>query len=126
MSHDINNMNMVAMGKIEMLKQAGICEEKAVAMLDGALDMLTSSSQLMRTSGRYRGRRRAGWRTGRRPVRRPGRREEEVLRHAGQGHRHRHPYVEKDSCLVLANGLIEDIFANLVGNSIKHSTPGRP
>jgi PAS domain S-box-containing protein len=127
MSHDINNMNMVALGNLEVLKQARICDERAAGMLDGAVEMLTSSSQLIANlrkiqlaeSGELKNqvsdlcdileevkRKYSGI---------PGKDVTITIR-----------YIDKDSCMVLANNLIADIFGNLVDNAIKHSIPGRP
>jgi signal transduction histidine kinase len=35
-------------------------------------------------------------------------------------------YEKSNGCMVMAGRLIEDVFSNLVGNSIKHADPGKP
>ncbi len=127
MSHDINNMNMVAMGKIELLKGAVGENASAVALLDGALDMLKGSSQLIENVRKIQKAEQGGLETGivdlcdvledvkKKYSAMPGR---EIAIGIS--------YEKSDGCLVLANRLIEDVFSNLVGNSIKHADPGKP
>jgi signal transduction histidine kinase len=127
MSHDINNMNMVAMGKIEMLKGAVSGDSNAVALLEGALGMLRGSSQLIENVRKIQKAEQGGL-------------EREivdlcdVLENVKKKYSHMPDrevkinilYREKGSCMILANRLIEDVFSNLVDNAIKHSVPGKP
>jgi len=127
MSHDINNMNMVAMGKIELLKGAVAGDEKAVALLEGALDMLRSSSRLIENVRKIQQAEQGGLETEivdlcdvledvkKKYSAMPGRDIAIRIRHE-----------ISNGCLVLAGRLIEDVFSNLVGNSVKHADPGKP
>lgn len=127
MSHDINNMNQVALGNLEMLKQAGLCSEKGIAMLDGALEMLTSSSQLIANLRKIQKAESRELETQivdacsvlkemtRKFSGMPGKDVAIDIRH-----------INNDSCKVMANNLIADIFGNLIDNAIKHAIPGRP
>ncbi len=127
MSHDINNMDMVAMGKIEMALRLIKSNKDAVALLDGALDMLKGSSQLIENVRKIQKAEKGGLETGivdlcdvledvkKKYSAMPGRDVAIGIR-----------YEKSDGCLVLANRLIEDVFSNLIGNSIKHADPGKP
>jgi signal transduction histidine kinase len=127
MSHDINNMNMVAMGKIELLKGAVAGDENAAALAEGALDMLRGSSQLIENVRKIQRAEQGGLETEivdlcdvledvkKKYSDMPGRDVDIGIR-----------YQETNGCMVLANRLIVDVFSNLVGNSIKHADPGRP
>jgi signal transduction histidine kinase len=127
MSHDINNMNMVAMGKIELLKGALGENARALELLDGALDMLKGSSQLIENVRKIQKAERGRLETGiidlcdiledvkKKYSAMPGR---DVTIDIS--------YEKSNGCLVLDNRLLEDVFTNLVGNSIKHADPGKP
>jgi PAS domain S-box-containing protein len=127
MSHDINNMNMVAMGKIELLKGAVAGDEKALALLDGALDMLRSSSQLIENVRKIQKAEQGGLET--EIVDLCDVLEDVKKKYSAMPGRDiaiRIRYEKSNGCLVLASRLIEDVFSNLVGNSIKHADPGKP
>jgi PAS domain S-box-containing protein len=127
MSHDINNMNMVAMGKIELLKGAVAGDEKAGALLDGALDMLKSSSQLIENVRKIQKAELGGLETeivDLCDVLKEVRKKYSDM--PGKDVTINISYEKSDGCLVLASRLIEDVFLNLVGNSIKHASPGKP
>jgi PAS domain S-box-containing protein len=127
MSHDINNMNMVAMGKIEMALRLMGEHKDAVELLDGALEMLRGSSQLIENVRKIQKAEKGGL-------------EAEIVdlcdiledvkkKYSAMPGRDiviGISYEKSNGCLVLANRLIEDVFSNLVGNSIKHADPGKP
>jgi PAS domain S-box-containing protein len=127
MSHDINNMDMVAMGKIEMALQLIHEHRDVVELLDGAQDMLRGSSQLIENVRKIQRAEQGRLETGmvdlcdvledvkKKYSAMPGMDIAIDIR-----------YEESNGCLVLANRLIEDVFSNLVGNSIKHADPGKP
>ena len=127
MSHDINNMNMVAMGNLEMIQQALAGDENAARLLNGALEMLRSSSQLIENVSKLQQAGHGGLEARiidlcdvledvkKKYSKVPDREVKITIR-----------YHETGSCLVTANRLIEDVFSNLVGNSIKHSARDRP
>jgi PAS domain S-box-containing protein len=127
MSHDINNMNMVAMGKIEMLKSAIAGDRNAVGLLNGALDMLSSSSRLIDIVSKIQKAEQKGLET--KMVNLCDVLEDVKKKYSampGKEVRICISYLDTNSCMVRANRLIEDIFSNLVENSIKHSVPGKP
>jgi PAS domain S-box-containing protein len=127
MSHDINNMNMVAIGKIELLKGAVAGDENAVALLDGALDMLRSSSKLIENVRKIQRAEQGGLET--EIVDLCDVLEDVKKKYSAMPGRDiaiNIQYEKSNGCLVLAGRLIEDVFSNLIGNSIKHADPGKP
>ncbi len=124
MGHDINNMNQVATGYAEMALQK---LDSGEALNDGdrylltkTMDMLNTSSMLIENVGKIR-----RIKTGELNV------EEidlaEMIAELRSTH-FRAPgrkvdihYTVSDDCVIRANGLIRDIFYNLIGNAIKHS-----
>jgi len=127
MSHDINNMNMVAMGYIEMAGDAGRSGEEIVALLAKSHEMLEGSSQLIDN------------------VRKLQRAETGNIEAAivdlcdiidrvkkkysdipGMDVKINVKHAEKNRCIVMASNLLDDVFSNLVSNSIRHSEPDTP
>jgi signal transduction histidine kinase len=121
MAHDINNLNQVAMGYLELAKDTLRLDKDHMVLLDKPLEMLDNSSKLIdnvRKIQRARG--------GGRPSETidigvmlealkkeysivPGR---EVLINFDQ----------EPGQFVLADELLRDVFENIIGNAIKHST----
>ncbi len=127
MSHDINNMNMVAMGDLEMTQRLVAGNADAAKLLNGALDMLKSSSQLIENVSKLQQAEQGGLET--RVVDLCDILEDVKKKYTKVSGREvtiNVRYQEKNGCLVVANRLIEDVYSNLVGNSIKHALPGRP
>jgi signal transduction histidine kinase len=127
MSHDINNMNMVAMGNLEMIQQALAGDENAARLLNGALDMLRSSSQLIENVSKLQQAGHGGLEA--RMINLCNVMEEVKKKYSKVPDREVKisiSYHDPGNCLVTANRLIEDVFSNLVGNSIKHSARDRP
>jgi PAS domain S-box-containing protein len=127
MSHDINNMNMVAMGDLEMAQRLVAGNKDAARLLNGALGMLESSSQLIDNVSKLQRAEQGGLET--RIIDLCDVLEEVKKKYAKAPDREvtiNIRYHEKGGCLVIANRLIEDVYSNLVGNSIKHALPGRP
>jgi len=124
MGHDINNMNQVAAGYTEIAMQkldsGGILDSNDLYLLSKTMDMLNISSMLIENVGKIR-----RVKTGELNV-------EEIdlakmiaeLRSTNfkaPGKNVAIQYEVDDNCVILANGLIRDIFYNLIGNAIKHS-----
>ena len=125
MGHDINNMNQVAMGFLEIaldiIKTEGKVDKTNIDLIAKPYEMLLNSSQLIDNVRKIQ-REKAG-------------RYEHLVMDMGkvlQDVKNSNFAVEdrdikieltKDSeCQVAANELLKDIFINLVGNSIKHSS----
>lgn len=121
MGHDINNMNQVALGYLEMARNELKLKESEHKFLDKPIEILRNSSQLIdcvrkiliAKAGEIRlesvdlGKILDSVRIGYLNV--PGR---EVIIN----------YTPVEGCFAYANELLKDVFSNLVGNSIKHSS----
>jgi PAS domain S-box-containing protein len=123
MGHDINNMNQIAMGYLEMasdiLDNEGRLEKEHQLLITKPMEMLRSNSELI-SNVRKLQRERAGDYMSRLVD------VEKVLAEvAGQfsGVRGREVTMNLEACpcRVEANELLRDVFQNLVGNAVKHS-----
>lgn len=125
MGHDINNLNHIAMGYIEIaldtLKQSSQLGPDQVQLLEKPLDMLKNSSTLIDNVRKIQ------------QIREGSLKYEIVdLRELLTAVKGEYSHVPGraiaiglrglDSAPVLANPLLKDVFTNLVGNAIKHST----
>ncbi|OPY28621.1 MAG: sensory histidine kinase AtoS [Methanocella sp. PtaU1.Bin125] len=124
MGHDINNMNQAAMGFLEMayekLKTRGSLDGEDLDLLASAMGSLRSSSGLIDSVRKLQRERKGGMKpyvldlsplladVKEQYTSVPGR--EIVI-----------DYTASCPCKVLANELLRDVFANIVGNAIKHS-----
>jgi PAS domain S-box-containing protein len=124
MGHDINNMNQVSMGFLELahniVEMDGKLGEDNIVLLDKAMGSLKSSSQLIDNVRKLQ-------------REKLGLYEPEVLDvgiviedavkhfHGNPGRDIKITSIAPDHCLVRANALLKDVFINLVGNAIKHS-----
>jgi PAS domain S-box-containing protein len=124
MGHDINNMNQVSMGFLELahniIEMEGKLGEDNIVLLDKAMDSLKNSSQLIDNVRKLQ-------------REKMGLYEPEVLdvcsviEDAIQQFRNVPGRDVRITCkpikdsLVRANSLLKDVFVNLVGNAMKHS-----
>ncbi len=125
MSHDINNMNQIALGNLEFVRDTiledGQLDKDRMTFIDKPIETLQNSSTLIDNVrklrnlylGKYKpetidlGQLLADVRQEQEAV--PGR-EVTISLTAARG------------CTVSANALLKDVFTNLVGNAIRHST----
>jgi PAS domain S-box-containing protein len=129
MSHDINNMNHIAMGYLEFALQM-IMEDRPIGnenrmYLEKPFAMLKSNSRLIDNVTKVR-------------MEKAGAYQHEVIdigrmlegvREELAGVNGREIAIGltcECACRVKANELLKDVFANLVGNAIKHSDPAKP
>jgi PAS domain S-box-containing protein len=129
MGHDINNMNQVALGYLEMadsvIKAGGEIGEKNRALLDKTIESLNSSSRLIDKVMKLRKLKTIELRLEQMDVC-------SVL--SSMKDRYSHVsgkditinYVPPGECLVVANELIDEIFINLIENAVKHSHEDKP
>ncbi|WP_231845074.1 sensor histidine kinase [Methanocella paludicola] len=128
MGHDINNMNQVALGflelAIEKLDKDGKLETADRYLLEKPIDTLNNSARLIKNVKKLQSAREGGLK--RRMVDAcamlasvvgeysdiPGR---DITIH----------YTPSEGCYVMANDLLRDVFSNIVGNSVKHSPADR-
>ncbi len=124
MGHDINNMNQVSMGFLElarnMIEMDGKLGEENIVLLDKAIDSLRNSSQLIDNVRKLQ-RERAGLYEP--EVLDVGRVIDDAIEHLRSIPGRDIHIVRKPSgtYFVRANSLLKDVFVNLVGNAIKHS-----
>jgi len=121
MGHDINNMNQVGISYLELgLRNLSLNDEEKI-YLEKPLEALTNSTKLIDTVRKLQ------------KIKEGGLRHEKVdmcllLREAASGFSHvpgRDVAIRLEcagECYVLADPLLKDVFANILGNAIKHST----
>ena len=125
MGHDINNMNQIAMGFLEIAIGSFPLNDEERQFLEKPLDTLKNSALLIENvrklqkldegSLKYREIDLCG-----------------VLRHVIDDYAHvpgrdvTIHFKPLPACYIVANDLIKDVFSNLIGNAIKHSDPQRP
>lgn len=124
MSHDINNMNQVAMGYLELALSLQNFEE-AKGLISKSMESLARSSRLIDTVRKIQ------------KIRSKSLKEYEVdicnilqdLRKQYASVPGRHitiNFMPISGCHVVANELILDVFSNLISNAIKHSDQNKP
>jgi PAS domain S-box-containing protein len=125
MGHDINNMNQAALGFLEIVNErmalrqpTGVEEMELVA---NAMEALSRSTALIRTVQKLQKERSGGLKTEVIDVRRVL--EDVRKQHAAvPGRDVTITFLPACRCHVLANELLKDVFSNIVGNAIKHSS----
>jgi signal transduction histidine kinase len=119
MGHDINNMNQIALGYLELAEDAG--DDRTASKVSKALDMLNSSTELianLRKIQRIKGGAVNLERTNLEKMLSEVRDEHSSM----PGREITIEYNEGPGCEVMANPLLKDVFSNIVGNAVKHST----
>jgi PAS domain S-box-containing protein len=121
MGHDINNMNQIGMGYLEMALEAEELSDRYKALIAKPLEAMGNSSRLIDNVRKLRRAKTGDFCL--KPVD-LGKVLTEVVRDlsAVPGRDVAIDYEVGENCSVMANELLKDIFINLVGNSIKHST----
>lgn len=125
MSHDINNMNQVAMGYIELaldkIRADGRIDEDHIEMISKPYEMLLNSTKLIENVKKIRLERLGHYKPRVMDI-------YEILEDVKNnypsvaGRNVRIELTKNSQCLISANELLKDIFMNLVGNSVKHSS----
>lgn len=129
MGHDINNLNQVALGFLELaddtIISGGKLGEENKELIEKPMVSLNSSSKLIDKVMKLR----------KLKIKEPKLEHVDVcnvLTRVKDKYSHvtgrdiSINYMPPSECLVVANELIDEIFINLIENSIKHSPPGRP
>ncbi|BAI61498.1 putative histidine kinase [Methanocella paludicola SANAE] len=129
MSHDISNMNQVAMGYLELamekLADKGSLDKADMVMLSKPMDTMRNSAKLIDNVKKLQ-RLRDGMLEP--MVLDLGKVLQDMTADAGsiQGRHITIDYYPVHGRSVKANELLPDVFANILGNSIKHSSPDKP
>lgn len=124
MGHDINNLNQIALGYLE-LADAMSKDEEARELISKPLDAIKSSSNLIDNVRKLQKSRAHGLKIEAIDL-------NDVLFELMRRYSMvlgREVIIELTSCPeanIMANGLIKDVFSNLIGNAVKHSDGGRP
>ena len=120
MSHDINNMNQIGIGFLEMAlgRPEGLKDEMR-GLLTKPLEALESSTRLIKNVSKLQRAREGDLRITRVNV---GEVVRELLPKCSTmaGRDIRVNYHGND-CFVMANELLTDVFSNIIGNAVKHS-----
>jgi PAS domain S-box-containing protein len=121
MSHDINNMNQIGIGYLEMALETLKISDEEKALLIRSMDALKNSSKLIDNVRKLQRVRSNGVQVSAVKI---GDILNEVVKECGS-YPDREIHVNccpPDCCDVLADDLLRDVFVNLVGNAVKHST----
>jgi PAS domain S-box-containing protein len=129
MGHDINNFNQVALGYLELadetIKSSGKLGENDRMLIDKPIAALKDSSKLIDNVRKLQKIRTKELRLNLVDICDVLLKMKEHYQHFG-GRDISINYIRPAECMVVANELIEEIFRNLVENSIKHSSPDKP
>jgi PAS domain S-box-containing protein len=124
MGHDINNMNQISMGFLELahniIEMEGKLGEDNIVLLDKAMNSLVSSSQLIDNVRKLQRERMGLYKLEVLDV--DGVIEDAAKQfHSIPGRNVKIIRSTQKHCRVNANGLLKDVFINLIGNAVKHS-----
>jgi PAS domain S-box-containing protein len=125
MAHDINNMNQIALGFLELAEDKMISEGKLDAgqmgLLSKPMESLNNSSRLIDNVKKLQ-KEKSGQLGDR--LMDVGEVLQEVKKQheSAPGYAVSIDYINSCGCQVMANDLLKEVFSNLVGNAIKHSS----
>ena len=129
MGHDINNMNQIGIGFLEMAREK-LSAEGAIGhdgrmLIDRPLEAFRNSSRLISNIGKMR--KVMGKETKQEPVDAGKTIEDAIAEYRSVPDRQiTIEYAPVPGLMVNADGLLKDVFSNLIGNAIKHSLPEKP
>ncbi|HUL62913.1 MAG TPA: PAS domain S-box protein [Methanocella sp.] len=121
MGHDINNMNQIVMGYLELLQQGLGADHRLAGLIPPAIEALDRSARIIGNVRKLQRMRAGSISLGPIDV-------ADVLRQAiagfapPPGRDVRINYAANGPLAVPANELLGDVFANIIGNAIKHSS----
>jgi PAS domain S-box-containing protein len=125
MGHDINNMNQIAMGFLEIAIGTFPLKDEERKFLEKPLDTLKNSAKLIENVRKLQ-------KLGEGNLKYREIDLCDVLRQVIDDYSHipgrdvTIHFKPLPACYIVANDLIKDVFSNLIGNAIKHSDPQRP
>ncbi len=123
MAHDINNMNQIAMGFLELALEGPSLDDEAKEMIEKPLEVLYSSTRLIENVRKIQ---RVTSETMQKKAMDLGMVISDAIKQYSNvpGNDVRINYEPQEERRVLANEFLIDVFTNLIGNSIKHSMNG--
>ncbi len=128
MGHDINNMNQVGLGNLEIalekLKEEGRIEVKDSELLEKPLRVIQDSSRLIDNVRKLRSAKSKEYQL--QPIDLREVLESVKAQFSKVNGRHITINYTPIESHVLATGLVKDVFVNIVGNAIKHSDANKP
>jgi signal transduction histidine kinase len=120
LGHDINNMNQIGIGYLELVLETGRLDTESRALLEKPLEALRSSSRLIDNVRKLQDVKEHPGRL--KPVDMASMLSEVKAHYAGvNGSDVSVSLAGSGKCRVKANDLLKDVFSNLVGNAIKHA-----
>ncbi len=125
MGHDINNINQVAMGYLELAADALSLDNGDKELIEKPLEALRSSVRLIENVQKLKKLDGGGLRAEAIDLNKVLL-EMKTQYTESNGKNVVINYEPEPYCRVMANGLLNDVFSNLIINSIKHSDPQQP
>jgi len=124
MGHDINNFNQVALGYLE-LTELKLKDEEVRELISKPLEVIKSSSNLIENVRKLQKSNSGGLRT--EAIDLNGVLSELKIQYSNvSGKEINIELTSSPNSFVMANGLIKDVFSNIIGNAIKHSDIVKP
>jgi PAS domain S-box-containing protein len=121
MGHDINNLNQIGIGFLEMALATLKLDRESRDLIARPLEAIEASSRLIANVRKLQKVREGGLKF--REVRIAGKLREVIPRYSDvPGREVRISCDISCDCTVMANDLLDDVFANIIHNAIKHST----
>ncbi len=125
MGHDINNMNQIAMGFLEIAIGSFPLNDEQRQFLEKPLDTLKNSARLIQNVRKLQKSTEGSLKY--RDIDLCGILEQVIADYSHiPGRNVTIHFKPLPACYVVANDLIKDVFSNLIGNAIKHSDPQQP
>jgi|AGTN01.2.fsa_nt_gi PAS domain S-box/PAS domain S-box len=125
LGHDINNINMIAMGFLEVALESFELSDEEREFLEKPLDALRGSTKLIENVRKLQMLEEGGLKC--RKIDLCDVLAKLVADYSSvPGRSVAIRFQPIPGCYVLANDLIQDVFSNLIGNAIKHSDPCKP
>jgi PAS domain S-box-containing protein len=127
MGHDINNMNMIAMGNLEValmtMGESGTIDPESKVLLEKSFESLENSSALIRNVQKLQ---QASIDGSNLHAMDMAKVIESVMSEfkVTPGKDVSFSFRSAQACTVNADELLRDVFSNIIGNAIKHSSPG--
>lgn len=120
MAHDINNMNQIIIGSLELALESNTFDSTAREMVEKSIDIVNNSSRLIDNVRKLQ---KIKHEQLQKNVVNLGLMISEAVQEYSDlpGKHVTIHYEHNDDCHVLVNEFIKDVFTNIIGNSVKHS-----